>query len=145
MNDKSLTFDNKLKTKSFEKCLQKLWALVDIDIDFNVITDGEVLRIIAENCHHLRRLSIRMTNDMTDESIQYFGQKCGKRLKYLSIRCDSEEQTRLLLSFITELVSLKRIIHFKRSYSHSMFLSENKSKLLPKLQEIDCNFMNGKN
>ena len=54
-------YDYKLKTKSFEKCLQKLWALVDIDIDFNVITDGEVLRIIAENCHHLRRLSIDLS------------------------------------------------------------------------------------
>ena len=57
----------KIKYNVFEKCLRRLWALVDIDIDFNVITD-EVLRIIAENCHHLRRLSFRWPSDISNES-----------------------------------------------------------------------------
>ena len=61
-----------------EKCLQKLKALVDIDIDINGITDGEVLRIIAENCHHLRRLSIDLSHDISDECIKYFGPYLGK-------------------------------------------------------------------
>ena len=141
-NDKSLAkslLDNnyKVKNQSFEKCLRKLWALFDIEI--NVITDGEVLRIIAENCHHLRRLDIALNDVISDESIEYFGQKCGQNIKSLALEYDHDdppnEKIRHLLSFTSNLVSLK-----VSSLDSRLLLKPNSDILLPKLTEIECNY-----
>ena len=77
--------DYSVKPQVFEKCLLKLKNLTEIQIDLHIDNTEEVLQIIADNCHHLRRLSIGLSDDISDESIEYFGQKCGQKLKNLSI------------------------------------------------------------
>ena len=69
--------NNDVVYQSFESCLQKLKNLSEIENCFDLAFDSRSLHIIADNCHHLRRLSIGLKSDISDESIEYFGRKCG--------------------------------------------------------------------
>jgi hypothetical protein len=114
--------------------------LEEINIDTNIIINSQSLHIIADNCHHLRRLYIDWSYEISNESIEYFGKKCGQRLELLSINNPigylSAKMISHLLSFTPNLVSLK-----VSSLDSRLLLNDNSDILLPKLRQFECNFI----
>ena len=97
--------------------------------------------MIADNCKSLRRLSIRSykwISNMSFEFLSYFGQKCGSKLKSLTIRNSKDGSDSLmirqLLLFTPNLVSLKVC-----SLDSTLLFTPNNQILLPKLKKIECN------
>ena len=80
-----------------------------------------------------------MSDDISNESIEYFGQKCGQNIKSLALDYHRynppNEQIRHLLSFTPNFVSLKVL-----SLDSRLLLKPNSDILLAKLTEIECNY-----
>src|SRR5690349_706903 len=98
--------------QNFESMIRKLKNLSNIEFDEEVVIDSTALKTIADNCHHLKSLTIGPNRRLSYESIEYFGRKCGAKLKSLTVNnilrnYKLVEETKLLLSFTPELVSLK--------------------------------------
>ena len=116
--------------------LRKFKYLNVIKICGFVVVEDELLRVIAQNCPHLRELwfrnLIQRTIDLSADSVVYLGKKCGRNLQSLRFQT-SNENIRQLLKFTPNLVSLKVL-------NIESILFEDK-KVLPKLKDIS--FKNG--
>ena len=96
---KSTTINN---YKKFEYILTKFKNLETFS---GICFDERVIRIIANNCHHLTNISIdfREVTDIPSDHLIYFAQKCGPNLQSLKFEGLSDEQIRQLLPFFTRI------------------------------------------
>lgn len=87
--------------------LKKLRFVTTIEINGALTVDGKLLRVIADNCRLLSRLSIGILTScqiIDDKDIVYFGKKCGLRLRSLKLMnklCESKVE--ILLSYTKRL------------------------------------------
>ena len=99
---------SKVNYPVLEKVLRKLNYLTDIELKDGIEVDAEVLKLIANNCHHLQRLSLNASAyDLTCDDITCFGRKCGSNIKSLYLNTNlPEELSMTLLSWTPNLTSL---------------------------------------
>ena len=88
-----------INERQFETLLSKFWSIEDLVIDNYCIIDGNILRLIADNCLNLRQFtctSIKCLN-IRDEDLDYFGQKMSKTLQSIQFDCLQDIQLNRLL------------------------------------------------
>ena len=135
----------------FEKTLLKLKRLTAINISEEFLVECQVLRLIADHCPHVTELTLAWTFNLfntvdnevnTRNTIDYFGTRVGPKLKKLTLMLlsNKEEKHKLkrFFSYCPNLVELT-------ANDLSMIcndVSENWSKILPKLKSIKCRIIN---
>ena len=70
--------------KQIENVLKKLKSLTDMDIRLDELL-YPTLGSMADNCQHLTSLTIFDDSSISDETINYFGQRCGDKVKELLV------------------------------------------------------------
>ena len=98
--------------KTFELILTKFKGLTDIKVNGSDTYVERLLYLLADYCPYLRSLCFTETvndyytrdNAIPSESIEYFGQRCGHKIKKLKFKYNvSEETIKHLLSFTPNL------------------------------------------
>ena len=148
---------NYLKSgKRFESILIKMKWLTYIKIigdpyySSYVLHLNDIIRQLADNCHYLRSLVIGTNFHVSEETIEYFGQRCGQQIKEISVFSNrSNAMVSRLLSWMTNLRDLKTISISSILTDHhkwtAMKRSKESSAKLPKLKSATFHQLPTKN
>ena len=135
-----------LDIKLLDQLLTKFCSIQEIIIDNYCIIDGQVLRLIADKCLHLRQFictSIKSRN-ISDEDLQYFGDKMSKSLTSIEFDCLQDIRMNCLLKMLKQNIRTVNIANNNFCLRNDfVFLDFQKSiqttssaKMLPKLSSI---------
>ena len=141
-----------IEKQLFAELLSKFRSIEELTIDNYCIIDGQILRLIADNCQNLRKFvctSIKC-NGICDEDLEHFGHKMSKTLESIQFDCLPDIQLNQLLKLIknsVRTVSIENNNFCVRNDSVFLDLTKRLSdrphsttdcspKLLPKLRSI---------
>ena len=139
--------------KRLESVLIKMNALTNIEIIGDTFVSpygidlNEVLLLLANNCRHLNSLVILniSISNVSDQTITYFGQRCGNKIKELSVFCQPwHGMVNQLLSWMTNLESLKTFSMSSILIDHQKWkVMKTSDKLSPKLPKLKTALFTG--
>ena len=135
-NNIPLNFTNE---KQIENILIKFKALTHIEIIGKYVPLDQILRVLANKCLYLRSLVIP-NGYVTEGTIEYFRQKCGKNIRDLKVGLTSEEMVNRLLSWMPNLENvtaphMSSILTIDREWN-TLERMNAESPELPKLKTV---------